>query len=737
LKIIDIYTKGKHIIILGLATIACCGQAKAQQVTIPIETEQTAVVLQTDTAGHLNTIYIGKKLENTAEYGLVTSEYKQTVDYTGMYKSAYTPAGSRNLLEPAIEVTHADGNNSLDLKYVSHKQTKISDDISLVTVLLKDPAYNFQVTLYYKSYYKENVLEQWSAIQHHEKGNIVLQKFASANLNLSAGSYWLRQYHGDWVREMQPEETMLTHGIKTLDSKLGTRANLFMPSVFMVSLDKPATEDHGSVLFGGLEWSGNFKTDLEIDPQDNLRIISGINNYASPYQLKPGEVFETPPFLYTFSTQGKGKASRDLQSWARNYKLVDGKGTRLTLLNNWESTYFNFNEAKLKDLLKSTKELGVDLFLLDDGWFGNQFPRNDDNAGLGDWQENRKKLPNGIAAIAKEAQSEGVKFGIWIEPEMVNPKSSLYHQHPDWVIKQPHRQEYYFRNQLVLDLSNPQVQDFVYHIIDSLFIKDPSLAYVKWDCNAVIYNAYSVHLHQNQSQFYVDYVRGLYKVLQRIRTKYPEVPMMLCSGGGGRVDYGALQYFTEFWPSDNTEPIERIFIQWENSYFYPAMASANHVTDWGKEPLKFRVDVAMMGKLGFDIVVNKLSGDDLKFCQDAVATYNEIKPVVWQGDQYRLSDPRKENTASLMYVNADKSTAVMFTYLVNYRYDEGSKRPILLNGLDPEKKYRIKEINLYPGTSPVTNHERVYTGDFLMKIGLNPEVNANRTSVVIELNEMR
>lgn len=226
MKIIDIYTKGRHII-LSLATIACCSHAKAQQVTIPIETEQTAVVLQTDTAGHLNTIYIGKKLENTAEYGLVTSEYKQTVDYTGMYKSAYTPAGSRNLLEPAIAVTHADGNNSLDLQYVSYNKTKISNDISLLTVLLKDPVYNFQVTLYYKSYYKENVLEQWSAIQHHEKGNIVLQKFASANLNLSAGSYWLRQYHGNWAREMQPEETMLTHGIKTLDSKLGTRANLF------------------------------------------------------------------------------------------------------------------------------------------------------------------------------------------------------------------------------------------------------------------------------------------------------------------------------------------------------------------------------------------------------------------------------------------------------------------------------------------------------------------------------
>ncbi|HZX57923.1 MAG TPA: alpha-galactosidase, partial [Mucilaginibacter sp.] len=551
-----------------------------------------------------------------------------------------------------------------------------------------------------------------------------------------AGSYWLRQYHGDWAKEMQPEEAELTHGIKTLDSKLGTRANLFMPSVFMLSLDKAAGEDEGNVLAGGLEWSGNFRTDFEIDPINNLRIISGINNYASAYKLKAGEVFETPPLVYTFSTEGKGQASRNLQAWARNYKLLDGKGTRLTLLNNWESTYFDFNEDKLRQLLKDTKQLGVDMFLLDDGWFGNKYPRNDDHAGLGDWQENRQKLPNGITAIGKEADKTGVKFGIWVEPEMVNPKSVLYNKHPDWVVKQPGRQEYYFRNQLVLDLSNPAVQDFVFHIVDSLFVRDPHLAYVKWDCNAVIYNAYSAYLKHDQSQFYIDYVRGLYKVLQRLRVKYPTVPMMLCSGGGGRVDYGALQYFTEYWPSDNTAPIERIFIQWEYSYFYPAIASSNHVTDWGKEPLKFRVDAAMMGKLGFDIVINKLSPNDLKFCQSAVQTYDSIKQTIWQGEQYRLSDPRASNMASLMYVDSTKSSAVMFNYLVNFRYDQGTKTPVRLKGLDPAKQYRVEEINLYPGTQSTTNPQMIYSGDLLMKIGINPHIDAEHPSIVLKIFEV-
>jgi len=704
------------------------------QTVIPIETADNALVLQTDHSGYLHMIYLGNKLNNHAEYRNILPADKQADDYTSQFSAAYTTSGSRNLLEPALSVTHSDGNNSLALKFKSFEQKKLDDDISLLTISLKDPAYDIEVTLFYKSYYRENVIEQWSQIANHEKGTVTLQKFASANIYLQAKSYWLRQYHGDWAREMQPEESRLTHGIKTLDSKLGTRANLFMPSVFMVSLDKAATEDEGSVLFGALEWSGNFKTDLEIDPKENLRIISGINNYASPYELKPGESFTTPQFVYTYSDQGKGVASRNLQRWARDYKLLNGKGQRLTLLNNWESTYFDFNEERLKSLLQDTKKLGVDLFLLDDGWFGNRYPRNNDHAGLGDWQENRKKLPDGIAAIGRQAQADGVKFGIWIEPEMVNPQSELYLKHPDWVVRQPKRDEFYFRNQLQLDLSNPEVQDFVFHIVDSLFIKDPGLAYIKWDCNAVIYNAYSVRLKNRQSQFYVDYVQGLYKVLQRIRAKYPDVPMMLCSGGGGRVDYGALQYFTEYWPSDNTDPLERIFIQWEYSYFYPAIASANHVTDWGRQPLKFRIDVAMMGKLGFDIPVSNISPEDLKYCQNAVKVYDEIKPVIWQGDQFRLANPDEGPIASMLYVSEEKQKAIMFNYLVNNRYGQGSTQPVKLKGLNPVAIYSLKEINLYQGvSSDVSSGE--YSGDFLMKVGINPEVNANRSSVVLELTE--
>jgi alpha-galactosidase len=703
---------------------------------IPIETAHNVIALQVGNDQRLATIYFGTKLKDTSEYKLVRRMYRRGDDYSGILNSAYTPAGSRNLVEPAIEVTHANGNTSLDLQYVSHSTEKTDDNVSVVSILLRDPAYALEVSLFYKLYYKEDVVEQWSVIRNKEKGSVTMEKYASANLYLTAENYWLKQFHGDWAKEMRPEESQLTHGIKVLDSKLGTRSHLYQPPTFQVSLDRPATEDEGKVLLGTLAWSGNFKIDLEVDPLNNLRIVSGINPFASAYTLKQNQEFETPGFIYTFSDKGTGEASRRLHRWARNYRIADGKGSRMTLLNNWEATYFDFNEPILSALLKDTKKLGVDVFLLDDGWFGNKYPRNNDRAGLGDWQENVQKLPHGIGYLVKEAQNNNVKFGIWVEPEMVNPKSELYEKHPEWVIKQPNREEHLYRNQLVLDLSNPKVQDFVFGILDNLFTKNPDLAFIKWDCNAVIYNAYSSSI-EKQSHLYVDYVRGLYKVLDRVRAKYPTKEMMLCSGGGGRVDYGALKYFQEFWLSDNTDPLERIFIQYEYSYFYPAISHCNHVTDWGKQPIKYRTDVAMMGKLGFDIVVSKLEPKDLQFCQQAVKTYDSIKNIVWHGDLFRLADPRQNEFASLMYVNEGQDRAVMFNYLTENRYGNGTLSPVKLKGLNGGKKYSIREINMYPGTTSRMPGSSTYSGDYLMTVGFNPGVNAARASVILEIAEAK
>ena len=713
-----------------------------QSITIAIETENVAAVLKTDKDNRLKIIYFGKSLSNTNEYELTGEAFNFQSDGASSNNSAYAVAGiDNNYIEPAISVVHVDGNNSLDLLYESHTTARTNEGAILTTVTLKDPVYPFFVDLYYKAWKDKDVIEQWSVIRHTEKGNVVLNKYASANLYLNNKDYYLISYNGSWAKEMQPVETHLRQGMHTIESRLGTRANLLTSPNFMLTLGGKTTETSGTVMMGQIAWNGNFSLQFETDIYKNLHIVAGINPYQSAYHLGPNTPFETPRFIYTLSFEGKGKGSRNLQGWLRDHTLLDGQGDRLTLLNNWEATYFDFDQDKLVGLFGGAKELGVDMFLLDDGWFANKYPRSGDTAGLGDWEVNRKKLPDGVPFLIHEAEKEGVKFGIWIEPEMVNPKSELYEKHPDWVIKQEKRPEIYFRNQLVLDLANPEVQDFVFEVVDDLFIENPTLAFMKWDCNAPIFNGHSRYLERKkipQSHLYVAYSKGLQSVLERIRAKYPTVPMMLCSGGGGRSDYNLLKYFTEFWLSDNTDPLERVFMQWNYSFYYPAIAMCNHVTDWSKDKsLKYRIDVASMGKLGFDIRANDLSEQDMRFAQQTVQNYNDFKEIIWHGEMYRLANPYENDLASLMYVNEQKTESVMFNYLTNWRYlAETSLRPILLQGLDKGKIYRLTEINLYDGASTPVDHQKVYSGEYLMNVGFNPSVNSNRTSVVIKIESV-
>ncbi|WP_290305722.1 alpha-galactosidase [Mucilaginibacter flavus] len=716
------------------ALLMLMGLTGMAQKNISIATKNNVLILETDKDNSVISTYIGRKLDNADEYKEVQQLDKYVPGSDDLFnkREAYIASGSLNLLEPALSVTHADGNKSTVLVFSSIDEKQIDPNRKLTVLHLKDPKYNFEVSLNYLAYFNEDVIEQWAEIKHREKGTIVLNKYASANLTLSGKKFFLKNHYSGWGREMRSEEQQLLHGIKTIDSKLGTRENLLNSSSFMVSVDKPATEDEGDVIAGSLEWTGNFKLDFETFDEYYLRITAGINNFSSDYTLKPGENFVTPRLVYTYSSNGRGQASRSLQNWARNYQLREGQGERLSILNNWETTYFDFNDEKLSSLIQDTKKLGVDVFLLDDGWFGNKYPRNNATSGLGDWQYNRQKLKNGISALGKEATAAGVKFGIWLEPEMVNPKSELYENHPDWIIRQPERKEYYMRDQLVLDLTNPKVQDFVYETVDNIFKEVPELGFIKWDCNSLIYNANSPTL-KNQGSFYVDYVRGLNKVLERIRKKYPKTPMMLCAGGGSRVDYAALQYFTEFWPSDNTNPLDRIFIQWEYSYYFPSIAMDNHVTAMGRQPIKFKTDVAMMGKLGYDVRVNELSPKDLAFSQNAVAIYNSIKDIIWHGQQYRLQDPYENSVASVAYVNEQQTTAIVFNYYVSTLLSAAITIPIKLKGLDPTKKYRIEEINQYPNSRSYIDKNKTYSGDFLMKIGFNPQADARRTSVVLKV----
>lgn len=685
---------------------------------IVVATDNTSLVFTVGDNGRLYQSYFGKKLVNVADYANLP-----------LGKEAYLTHGMEDYFEPALHITRANNDPSTVLEYKSH-ETKPCNGGTETVIYLADPLYRDEVAMHFVAYPKENVFKAWTEISNKEKTAITIEKYASSLLHFNAPKYYLTQYDGDWAREVHRHTQQLYFGKKTVDSKLGTRADMFTPPFFQVLIGAPATENSGEVLTGTLAWSGNFRFTFEVDNLGGLRVLSGINPYASQYRVEKGKRFTTPEFIFTLSYEGTGRASRSLHDWARRYQLKDGMSDRMTLLNNWESTVFDFNEDKLVKLIADTKKLGVDMFLLDDGWFGNKYPRHSDTQGLGDWDVTRNKLPNGLSRLTDEAKKQGVKFGLWIEPEMVNPKSELYENHKDWVIRLPNRKEYYFRNQLVLDLSNPKVQNYVFGVVDKILTECPDLAYFKWDCNSPITNIYSSYEKASQTHLYVDYVRGLYTVLDRIKAKYPDLPMMLCSGGGGRTDYAALKYFVEMWPSDNTDPVERLFIQWGYSQVFPAKVQCAHVTSWNKDAsIKFRVNVAMTGKLGFDINLHELSAQDLAYCKQSVIDYNRLKPAILDGDQYRLVSPYDGNHASTMYVSKGKRSAVVFVFDIYPRYAEKLNN-VLLEGLDSMKTYSVREINRADGTQ---GEAKTYSGDYLMTVGLPLFTTSKLSSRVYEV----
>lgn len=712
--------------ILTLAVSAMIPGANIAAEEIMVTTNNTALVLDVADNGRLYQKYLGKKLRNAAEYKAIPNAAE-----------AYITHGMEDYYEPALHINHADGNPSTLLTYVSHTAGAQPDGSTLTTVTLTDKEYSDRVKLFYQAYPETDIIKSWSEITNGEKKPVELEKYASSMLHFNAPAYYLTQYNGDWASEVNATELPLSFGKKELDTKLGARANMFVSPIFQVSLGESATEDAGDVLVGTLGWTGNFRFTFEVDHQGALRVISGINPYFSKRTLAKGETFTTPEFIFTLSNEGRGKASRNFHDWARKYQLNKGDETRMTLLNNWEATYFDFDEEKLKKLIGEARDLGVDMFLLDDGWFANKYPRKGDTQGLGDWEETADKLPNGIGALTEEARRCGVKFGLWIEPEMVNPRSELYEQHKDWVITLPNRDEYYFRNQLVLDLSNPEVQDYVFGVVDKLKTKYPDIAFFKWDCNSPITNIYSNYEKMNQSHLYVDYVRGLYKVLDRIKAKYPGLMMMMCSGGGGRSDYEGLKYFTEFWPSDNTDPVERLYIQWGFSQIFPAKTLCAHVTTWNSSaPVKFRTNVAMMGKLGFDLKLDDMNKDEVEYCKRAIRNYNVLKPIILEGDQYRLVSPYSGEHTSTMYVGKNDGDAVVFTFDIYPRYKQSihrSEAQLRMKGLNPAATYRVTEIDRTDGKDRQIGE---YSGDYLMTVGL-PLFTLNRlTSRVFTVNKL-
>ena len=710
-------------VLLGLAAATASAYG---QTTLRIATDHTDLVLQTDGEGRLCQTYFGPKLRHATDLDALAP-------LTARGHEAYATEDGRNFFEPALGVTHSDGSPSARLRYVS-STTTATEGGTQTDIVLRDEVYPLDVVLHYVAYERENVIETWSDIRHNEPGPVTLTQYASGMLYMEHESYYLTEFTGDWAREVRPSTQQLQPGKKIVDSKLGSRAAMLASPFFELGLGAPVEEDRGEVLMGTVGWTGNFRLTFEVDNAGVLRVVPGINPYASSYELPAGETFTTPRFIFTLSRKGTGHGSRNLHDWARRHVLHNGEGSRMTLLNNWENTGFTFDETRLRSLMGQALQLGVDLFLLDDGWFGNKYPRSNASTALGDWTPTRTKLPGGITALTKAAADSGVRFGLWVEPEMVSPKSELYERHPDWAIGYPNRKPYYYRNQLVLDLSNPEVQSFVAGTVVKLLADHPGIDFVKWDCNSPIMNAWSPYWGQRQGHLYVDHVHGLYNVLRRVRKAQPDVEMMLCAGGGGRCDYEALRYFDEFWPSDNTDPVERLYIQWGFSQFFPAKAICAHVTGWNRTAgVKFRTDVASMCKLGFDIDFEKLSRDEQAFCREAVANWRNFAPAVMEGDQYRLVSPHTSNHMAVNYVSKDRSLGVLFAYDIHPRFDE-HPAAVRLEGLDPGRSYRIEEVNLMPGAHPtLPAHGRTLTGDFLMKVGLDVFTGSQMRSRVVRL----
>lgn len=707
----------KKLIMLVFAVAGC--MAATGRTNISVTTDHTQLVLQVKDNGRLYQTYLGERLSADSNLDDLDQPWAKPTNSNIAGFEAYPVMGTEDYYDAAMGIRHADGNPTTVLKYVSHEQ-RATDGGTETIVRLKDEVYPVNVTLHYVAYAKEDIIKQWAEISHGEKGDVDLSRYFSSILYFESDKYYLTEFCGDWGKEMQMKHTELNNGKKILDSRLGTRTTMAMQPFFELGFDAPARENEGTVLMGTIAWTGNFRFTFEVDHNGALRVLSGINPDASLYRLKRGEVFVTPEFIFTLSTEGVGEGSRRFARWALNHQLFKGKEDRMTLLNNWENTYFDFNEEKLASLFDEARDLGVDLFLLDDGWFGNKYPRENDRAGLGDWQVNRKKLPNGVPYLVKTANEKGVEFGIWIEPEMVNPKSELFEEHPDWAIMQPNREPYYHRHQLVLDISNPKVQDYVFGIVDRIMTENPDVAYFKWDCNSVVTNIFSPYHKANQGNFYIDHIRGIYSVLTRIHDKYPDLPMMLCSGGGGRMDYEMLKYFTEFWCSDDTDPYERIYIQWGLSKFFPAKTMSSHVTNWNRNTsVKFRTDVCSSCKLGFDIDLKSLSAEEYQFVKQAVSNYDLMKPVIFDGDLYRLVSPYEGNHCAINYVSKDQQRAVLFAFDLHPRYMEPLTN-VRLQGLDPDRTYTVRETNLMPGKkSELACDGKQYSGDYLMKVGLS------------------
>ena len=685
--------------------------AMAEQVTI--QTKNTTMVLNVDEGKQPQYLYFGAKLSDSDLHSLQKPSGRM---------DAYPAYGMNCPAEAAIAMRHADGNMSTALVATG----KVEHEGMITRIPLKDPVYPVSVNLCYMPRPEVDMIEVWTEIENGEQKPVTLTQFASICLPIRRGNVWLSSFYGSWGNEAILCEEPLTPGEKIIKNKDGVRNSHTAHGEVMFSLDGKARENSGDVIGAALCYSGNYELKVETDDTDYHYFFAGINPDNSEYHLKKGEFFCTPRVALSFSKEGLSGVSRNFHKWGRQYMLAHGDKERKVLLNSWEGVYFDINQQGMDQMMGDIASMGGELFVMDDGWFGVKYPRKTDNCALGDWVVDKNKLPEGIEGLLRDAKKHGIKFGIWIEPEMSNTVSELYEQHPDWIIKAPKREPVLGRGgtQVVLDMANPKVQDFVFSIVDNLMTKYPEIDYIKWDANMAIMNHGSQYLTMNdQSHLYIEYHRGFEKTCERIREKYPDLTIQACASGGGRANWGVLPYFDEFWVSDNTDALQRIYMQWGTSYFFPAIAQASHIsatpnhTVFRTTAMKYRIDVAMSGRLGMEIQPKNMSDDEKALCRNAIKEYKQIRPIVQFGDIYRLVSPYdKQGLASLMYVDEQKSKSVFFWWKTESFQNEHLPR-VKMAGLDAKKIYKVHELNRID-KNPMDVEGKTFSGEYLMNNGL-------------------
>ncbi len=724
----------KKIILLACALALHAHSLWAWQGRIEVSTPNTMMLLHADEGEDLRMAYYGPRL----------AQPWQVADAGTDFNFPVLPAfGTVDMIHPAaLQVQHAGGDQNLELS-VKEVNTHAEGNATTTVVTMTDRVYPFTVKLYFKAYNNCDMIETWTEMSHTERKPVTLLRYDSGHLTLRRGDVWATHLHGNWAAEATPTHEPLNPGMLVIQNSDGARnAHCDAPEL-MLSLDGKPQENTGRTIGMALCWSGNYQ--IRVNTANNVEhhVYAGISPEASHYVLEPNTNFATPHLALTYSSEGMGGVSRNFHRWARHEGMLhNGNATRDVLLNSWEGVYFDITQQRMTQMMDDIKQMGGELFVMDDGWFGTKYQRNNDSAALGDWQTDLSKLPGGLEALCDAARERGVKFGIWIEPEAVNTQSELYEKHPDWALQARGRELRKGRGgtQLVLDMTNPRVQDFVFDLVDRLLTQYPSIAYIKWDANASIQNYGSPYLAADrQSNLYVEYHRGLVKTLQRIRAKHPHVTIQDCASGGGRANYGLLPYFDEFWVSDNNDALQRVFIQWGTSYFFPSNAMGQHIGGspyhmTGRQlPIKFRCDVAMSGRLGMELQPQNMTQEEREQVTTAIADYKEMRELVQLGNLYRLVSPYdNKGMASLMYVDDSKSRAVVFAYKMEHFMNQTLPR-LTLAGLDPDATYTLHERNLEQGKPASSLHGKQFTGRMLMEAGVEVPLTTLFASRIYEL----